>query len=309
MEEEGSVGMSLTLDESCINLATFDFDGFMTDFEVWDDPDMLAIVTDSDADVKVEPEKEPQLVHNVPEKSVVKSVGKRGTRIGQKIEKATSTTTSKLKLTLQEGRFQVVAPNMSLKTTDMTLYAFPRFNKCDALMYFPSTMASFINSGDMTSLSELFGSYLHSTCPIKMTDTVTNTYPPSQFLDFIDTMSNICPDIIMCMHFTKVVESEIQSKLYFKFTDNVVLYAALNKAVANTPFAHFFPPARQERVRLLLLTNGKTEEEQNQYIELLDSDEDVQVYGSLQMTIQINDVTKRVNELSFVAQITSVEKR
>lgn len=225
-------------------------------------------------------------------------------KLGQKFRKPS---TAHAKLLIHKEKFNVVSPNMSLTTTDTNLYAFPRFNKCDALLYFPSTMASYINSGDHVSLSELLVSQLHNNCPIQMMPFSLNLLP-STFLEFTSFLNEVFPDVIMCMHFTRVVDDEVRSKLYFKATSNRVLYESVTRAMSGSPFAALFPASRSDHLKLRFDGPSKPAEERLALSRLIDADEDVLMYGSIDFRLLIDEHTRKVKALKFDTQLTSFKR-
>jgi len=168
-------------------------------------------------------------------------------------------------------------------------------------------MASYMNSGDLNSLSELFTSQLHNNCPIQMT-AFNLSLLPSSFLEFSTFLSEVFPDVIMCMHFTRVVDDEIRSKLYFKATSNRVLYESVTQTMTNSPFAALFPVLRSDHLKLRFDVPSKPAEERLALIRLIDADEDVVMYGTIDFRLVIDEQTRKVKALKLDTELTSFKR-
>eukprot|EP01032_Pedospumella_encystans_P011114 gene11114-12951_t len=200
----------------------------------------------------------------------------------------------------------VTAPNMSRRVRDLTLYAFPKFNKCDSLLYFPSTMAQHLNSGDFSSLSELLSSHLHKNCSVQLISGRIISLTPPMLVGLFEHCNDLYPDSIMCMHSTKVVENEIRANLHFKFTDNKVIYESFVRKIASTPYAHLFTMQRSEHVLKCFKAGSTIEEDLNAICVLMDTEPEVVIYGKIELRLVFDETTKRVMDVQFVSTLTSV---
>jgi hypothetical protein len=81
------------------------------------------------------------------------------------------------------------------------LYAFPSYDKCDSLLYFPNAMSRHTNSGDFAQLSRLFGSHLESDCHIALVDLNPSSKQLGRLFCFF---TEVYPDFMMCVHSTRV---------------------------------------------------------------------------------------------------------
>lgn len=205
------------------------------------------------------------------------------------------------------GRFKMRPEDELLKTPELKLYNFPRFNRCDALMYFPSTMVSFMNNGDLSALSELFKSFCHQKCEVRLPATVGmgNANPASRFVEFQQLLCDLHPDKIMCMHSTKEVGNEIRADLYFKLIENKTIYESVARTNRkDSYFAPFMVPSRADHLKQKFLLYSLSEAELAVLTELLDSGADVELFGKIDMRLVFNQLSKRVLELKLVAKLT-----
>jgi len=239
-------------------------------------------------------------------RSVKKSARKPVKKIGQKLLKLDSKTNMpNFQLPDMDQITMVVAPNMSRRRKDFTLYAFPNFNKCDALLYFPSTMARHLNSGDNSSLSELFAAHFHKNCVAELYCGSEMRLGVGKLLDLFELANDLHPDSMMCMHSTKVVDNEIQATLYFKSTECYVIYESMKRMVVDPAFAGMFTGSRVDRLKESINFSNKSEEDVLAIYSLAESDADYIVYGQLDMRLRFDD-TKRVVNVKFTPTLTSV---
>jgi len=195
---------------------------------------------------------------------------------------------------------------MSRRSKDFTLYAFPNFNKCDALLYFPSTMARHLNSGDHMSLSDLFNSHFHKSCQVQIVSDKTTHLSSDTLLGLFQIMTEIHPDSMLLMHTTKVVESEIRSTLYFKGTDTDVIFQSLKRSMTEPTFVGLFAQTRAEHLKGKFNLREKPETERHSIINLIESGADVVVYGKIEMKLSFDENTKRVMNVRMDSEFTSI---
>lgn len=203
-----------------------------------------------------------------------------------------------------EDRFKMQPANVLEHCADFPVYSFPRFNKCDALLYFPSSMASFVNSGDMDSLSELCNSFLHRNCVVCMPHTWCEgmSHAPS-LLDFFTFMNELHPDGILCMHSTKQVNEEVHSRLYFKLTENKTVYQSVSQMYKNSFYAPILVSSRSQHLRMKF----PHVEETNQFAALLDDGADVHVLGHCDLRLRFNKHSKAIMEVNLAIVVTSLQ--
>ena len=200
----------------------------------------------------------------------------------------------------------VVAPNMSRRSKDFTLYAFPNFNKCDALLYFPSTMARHLNSGDHMSLTDLFNAHFHKNCQVQIVSDKMTHLSSDKLLGLFQIMNEVHPDSMLLMHTTKVVDSEIRSTLYFKGTDTDVIFQSLKRSITEPTFAGLFAKTRAEHLIQNFHLQKKPETERHSIISLIESGVDVVVYGKIEMKLSFDENTKRVMNVRMDSEFTSI---
>jgi len=193
---------------------------------------------------------------------------------------------------------------MSRKFRDK-LYAFPSFDKCDSLLFFPQTMSRYLNCGDYRSLVRLMNAHLHRECSVRLNANNLFTLPPPMFVKLLELMNVAHPDSMMCVHATKVVENEIGAKMYFKFTDSQVINQSLARTVSNDPLYPVFIQSRSDRFKESLYLEDKTEQEKQQLNAIVDSQVDLIVYGRIDFKLRF-DASKKVVGIDFFPEFTSL---
>lgn len=187
------------------------------------------------------------------------------------------------------------------------LYAFPSFDKSDALVYFPCTLARYLNSSDFPSLSKLVSSHLDKSCDINIYTKVPGAPLNSAgFLALFETMDQVHPDSISCCHSTRVVENEIQSRMYFKYTDCKSLISAVTRTIKDPRFNWLAATSREDRLKNHFNVQNRPQHEQRELTALVESGEDLVVYGEVDLRLTFDDITKKVTYLRYAAEFTSI---
>ena len=194
-------------------------------------------------------------------------------------------------------------PNLSRKNQGSTIYSFPSFDKCDSLLFFPSRFAAYLNSGDLQSFRRLIGSRIDSNCPVWMLGLKFNVI---KFVRLFEIMSDYHPDSLMCVHTTKVNENRIQSELYFKYTDSLSIRASMEKLISD-PIVHaIFSGPRHHSFNREQLKNSKPDHEKEKIDALLQSPDDLTVYGKTLFTLTFDDYSKKIIDFTLQCEMLSV---
>lgn len=193
-------------------------------------------------------------------------------------------------------------PNMSRKNGGTRLYPFPSFDKCDSLLFFPTTFTSCLNSGDFVSLMKLLKSRVNKDCEISIA---------GQRMDIdlcvgaFEMSNEVHPDTICCVHSTKVVGNEIRSFMYFKYTENKALRRAMEKSTRDTSMLDLCPTPRANTEVLDNFLLTKSAEESFLLSALVATAEEIVVYGTSTLTLTFEDYTKKITHLDMKCEYTS----
>lgn len=197
-------------------------------------------------------------------------------------------------------------PNMSRKPRSNILYVFPTFDKCDSLVFFPNTMTRHLNSGDYLSLLKLFNTHLDKNCEISFCCNYNQMTIPGMVKMF-EFMNELHPDTIMCIHNTKVIENEIHSAIYAKFTDCKSLRENLAQTVTDPDLQFMLEGERPDFVKERMHFDERSSEDKSCYTSLIDRDVDMVVYMKISMVMVFDECTKKGMKMTFTAEVTSLK--
>lgn len=197
------------------------------------------------------------------------------------------------------------APNLSRKFRDLKLYAFPSFDKCDSLVFFPSTMSRHLNSGDYSSLAQLMAAHLHRQCAVRISPTGNYRINAATFIKMFEVMNEAHPDSVLCVHTTKVVENVINARMYFKFTDSQIINQSMARRLTDETFNPMFARPRSDRFKDNMNLTSKSSAERAAINAIVDSDVDLVVYGKVDLRL-IFDGAKKVTDIDFMCEFTSL---
>jgi hypothetical protein len=199
------------------------------------------------------------------------------------------------------------------KARTMKLYAFPSLDRCNSLLFFPATLTKLMNSGDYFELEKMLNSRL-----AKRYD-IVHQFPgrsarlsAAAFLNHMRLKDSVHPDSISCVHSTKVIENQIVATVYFKFTDNQFIYNAVvqssDTATGKREAECFLPgiSKRSERFFHIMDPSFASDSERDRAATVLDSEEDLIVYGMATLTLTIDDFSKKILKINFDGDISSV---
>lgn len=193
---------------------------------------------------------------------------------------------------------------VSKPSAEMKLYAFPSFDKSKSMIYFASTYARLLNSGELDELGRVIKAYCAKDCPVKLHETlIVSTV---QYVDLLSIANIFHPDSMCCMHSTKVIENTIKSVLYFKYTDVPEMYTYADTVVTDPAYKWVYVGKRKNILRRNLQLDKQSEETQRRIYDLLDKNESVQVYGKIVLTLTCDHFTKKIVHVDYDSIYTSI---
>ena len=187
---------------------------------------------------------------------------------------------------------------------DMKLYAFPSFDKSNSMVYFASTYARLLNSGELDELSRVIKSYCIKDCEVKLHETLVVSL--MQYVDLLSISNIFHPDSVCCMHSTKVVDNQIKSVLYFKYTDVPEMYTYAETVCTDPAYNWVYVGKRKNILRRNLELDRQAEDKQRAIYDLIERDEQVQVYGKVLLTLTFDQYTKKIQHVRYDSKYTSV---
>lgn len=217
----------------------------------------------------------------------------------------TKTTKKVKKLTADVFNNNGKAPNISRRAPSTTLCAFPTFDKCDSLVYFPIAMTKHFNSGDFPAIRQLFSSHVHKNCEVSSHGMPSLT--SANFINLFELTNDFHPDSVMCVHTTKVVENSIRSDLFMKFTDNKLIYESAVRNIKDPTFAPMFAHRRSDNWRRKVDKEAdKSEEERQRLHAITSSDSDFVVYANLSFTLDFDYRTRKVVKMNLDFRLSNI---
>lgn len=237
----------------------------------------------------------------MPTKSIVKASTKKVAKANHKRTGSKNNFCSTVAIIEKGLKF----PNMSRKPKYAPLFVFPSFDKCDSLLYFPTSLARHLNSGDFVGLAKLFNSHVRKTCDIDFACCIQKPSPLG-LVRLFEFMDQLHPDSMMCCHTTKVVENQILSTLYLKFTDCKVIFDSVCGAVKDPMFKSMFSGNRADCLKERLELHTRPEAEREKICAVLETDQDFVVYLKIEMSMTVDNLTRKAVAMKFTSQFTSL---
>jgi hypothetical protein len=184
------------------------------------------------------------------------------------------------------------------------LLAFPSYDKCDSLIYFPHAMSRHLNTANFYDLSKLFSSHLDKRCQIEVFDSKHNW---RMIVKLFECMNEIHPDSLMCVHSTKVVGNQITSVIHSKFTDCRKLVGALQNSATDQMFKSQLDDCSVDGVERRIAEEGLPEDEKQRRMGLLRTGVDVVVYLKSELVLTLDSLSKLVVDMTLRSTLSSVQ--
>lgn len=190
---------------------------------------------------------------------------------------------------------------------EFKLYAFPTFDKCDSLLFFPTTIAAICNSGDMPALAKLLYSRASKDCKVNVNVISSQDMTVKAYLKTQALVIELHPDIILCVHTTRVEGNEIRASMVLKFTASKALYAALSRLKRESASSAFFSVDRTEGLKHIIRVEDIPDEERLQFYALLDTDLDLVIHKRSEMVLTFDDTSKKLTRMSIKCRLTGID--
>ena len=199
------------------------------------------------------------------------------------------------------------APNMSRKSQGAVMYAFPSFDKCDSLLFLPTTLSKFINSADFSAVGELFQAHTSKDCQVSLMSNLL-TLNISSFVKLYELAGELYPDTLTCVHSTKVVGNTIQATMYTKYTDCAAIFDGVMKSRAKDELFQSLcmAPDRLDRYRGKILPHGRSPKEITKILAPAALDVNLITYANLTMNFTFDDSTRKITRIEYVYDVTSL---
>lgn len=196
------------------------------------------------------------------------------------------------------------------RSTKAMLYAFPSFDRCDSLLFLPSTIMTHLNKSDLSSLSKLFHAYMDKNCSIQISYMGDETLNVTSLIKFHTLLDELNPDSIVCVHTTKVVENQILASAYTKYTASKTIYDSVARSVTDPLFLPMFGLQRDASIIRSIKRESRSDAEKTQLSNIIHAAEsgcDLQLYLRLDLVFTFDDFTKKVTHYQVTEQLTSIK--
>ncbi|OYW96004.1 MAG: hypothetical protein B7Z23_01795 [Pseudomonadales bacterium 32-61-5] len=176
------------------------------------------------------------------------------------------------------------------------------------LLKFPVGLANCLNSANFTGLKELMNSYLFYKCSVNLgfsKDAFFSSAGGDSLVSFFSLVNKFYPDRIMVVHTAVAANNKLNASFFFKFTDCKFLYDAIASEPMEPIFRALFPQTRSVSLKRKMRFDGQPPEAVEKMQSLVESNNDLVVYGSFHMQMEIQEITEKIIGLYIVGSFTS----
>lgn len=238
-------------------------------------------------------------------KSKSNGTSKTGAKVAKVAVKAHKPSIASVLLTVSAPPMPTIARRQGFEK----VHSFPQFDKNDSsLLYFPTAYTKHMTSGDISAMSSLISSHFDKNCSIAYRYLSPHALTPKTLLSLLQVISDLRPDMIMCVNSTEVIENQIVASILLKCTDSKVMFDALASRVqSQTPFPQFLGSTREEALKERIMRRAWPEAEKQRLIGLAEAGLDFVKHVNMQMTLTVDPATKKVVDMKMIGKITSLQ--
>ena len=193
-------------------------------------------------------------------------------------------------------------PNMSRKRKGAALHPFPVFDRCDSLLFFPTSFSSFLNSGDMSNLARLMKTRIDMDCTVHLCGLVLNI---PKMVKIFECMNDLHPDNITCVHTTNVVGNQLRAVMYCKYTESKFLRETLTQTYPDKETLLLCTSACTDMMKLNQFLATRPESEQPHLSDLFCNHGELLVYSKTYLTLTFDETTKTITNFAMDCEFTS----
>lgn len=187
------------------------------------------------------------------------------------------------------------------------LYAFPSFDRSDALLFLPSTLLRHLNAADMKQFSKLLLSRLAKNCEIHVPYLSSEPVSPALLVQFHGLLCDIHPDSVACVHSTKVVENTITATIHAKFTAINTIYDSVARESKDPLLRPMFGVHRSASLIRNISMEDRPEEEKSKLISCVNSTQDnLVLYVRFMCSLTVDQITNKVTRYDLTGHVTSI---
>lgn len=188
------------------------------------------------------------------------------------------------------------------------LYAFPSYDKCDSLLYFPNAMSRHLNAGDFCKLSQLFSTHLQKDCHVSIVD----LQPAARMLGLLFRLfTEVYPDLVMFVHSTKVEGNKIYAAMHSKHTECRSIIDSMRKQTnqEQQPFeSSALDMCSEKNITEKIKQYDLPEQEKARITHMVQAGVTLVVYLKVDLTMTFDDRSRKITELNFKTVLTSAKE-
>lgn len=199
-------------------------------------------------------------------------------------------------------------PNMSRRAEGSVMVAFPTFDKCDSLVFLPSSFTRFMNNGDVPGMTNLIRTHTTKNCDCYFKG---HNVRLAGFFGLNELSTELHPDAVSCVSATKVVNNTIQAKVLTKFTECDTIFNSVAMMKKNDPtfrflFGDYKVSKREDRWNNKVRMMDKDDEVKEQLMSIVNIPGNLLVYGSFYLTFTFDAALRKVTRIDYDFDVTSL---
>jgi len=185
-------------------------------------------------------------------------------------------------------------------------YVQPLTDEPDSLLYFPHSLVYHCNCGDMESVSQLIQKHFHKKAMVNISGPESISLGLARYTSFLSLTDVLFCDLLSCVYGTTVVGSQIQSRIYYSYTDVAEMYHHAGTVITDPLFKKLFVGKRSELLKRRLKLSTRSADVQARLTPLVESGAQLQVYCRSDVTITFDEYTHKILKMDSVHKIKSV---
>lgn len=174
------------------------------------------------------------------------------------------------------------------------------------MIYFPCTFARLINSGDTPKLRSFLKTHTTKGCDVSLSRDEDFAISLTRFVTMMETTDIAQPDIVVCMHTTKMEANQIRAVLYFKYTDAPEMYEYLDSFISDPLLKAIYTGKRKDVLTHNLQLKLLPLEKQEEIYSIIDLNKELQVYGKMELELTVDDLTKKITKFQYIGRLNSI---
>ena len=180
-----------------------------------------------------------------------------------------------------------------------------KYPRMESIKTFSDDFLYCVNSFNFSALQHLFTLHMDPNCEVSFSYT-KQKLSWNKFLALNELIYSVHPDRILVPQNHKIEGNKISCETIVSFTDCLPVYNAIASTVKDPELLPFFPASRAEMLKRKMMVSYRPQTVQEQFQSLLESDDDLVIYGMLKFDLVTDPVTQKGVSLHIDADFHSV---